>query len=72
MAGSAADPVITLRETAAELFAAACAAADPARALRAALTAAPLPRPDPGGAYVVVAIGKAAIPMAAEMLRQIG
>ncbi|MCW3783340.1 glycerate kinase type-2 family protein [Defluviimonas salinarum] len=72
MAGSAADPVITLRETAAELFAAACAAADPARALAAALARHPLPRPAPGGAYVVVAIGKAAIPMAAEMLRQLG
>ncbi|MGB7260843.1 MAG: DUF4147 domain-containing protein, partial [Albidovulum sp.] len=57
-----------LRDKAKDLFLVACQAADPALALRAALSDAPLPRPDPGGAYIVVSIGKAAVPMAAELL----
>ncbi|MEZ5793282.1 glycerate kinase type-2 family protein [Albidovulum sp.] len=60
-----------LRDTARDLFAAACAAADPAHALTSALVASPLPRPDPGGVYRVVAVGKAAIPMAACLLDQL-
>lgn len=50
------------------LFARACAAADPARALEAAFAGIALPRPDPGGDYRVVSIGKAAVPMAAFLL----
>lgn len=61
-----------LRDRAKELFQAACRAADPALALRAALGENPLPRPDPGGVYHVVSIGKAAIPMAEELLRHLG
>lgn len=53
-----------LRETARKLFATACLAADPARALSAALDRDPLPRPRRGGVCHVVAVGKAAIPMA--------
>jgi hydroxypyruvate reductase len=58
-----------LRSKATELFAAACRAADPAEALTAALDSQPLPRPDPGGEYLVVALGKAAIPMAERLLQ---
>ncbi|WP_347312495.1 glycerate kinase type-2 family protein [Defluviimonas sp. SAOS-178_SWC] len=54
----------TLRDKARELFAVACLAADPAQALQAALAKAPLPRPGPGGVLHVIALGKAAIPMA--------
>ncbi|MGB3313028.1 MAG: DUF4147 domain-containing protein [Albidovulum sp.] len=61
-----------LRDTAKELFQTARRAADPALALRAALSENPLPRPDPGGVYHVVSIGKAAIPMAEELLRNLG
>lgn len=61
-----------LRERAKELFQTACRAADPALAFRAALTENPLPRPDPGGVYHIVSIGKAAVPMAAELLRHLG
>lgn len=57
-----------LRLRAEQLFGIACQAADPARALAAAVKTAPLPRPDPGGAYRVVAIGKAAVPMAEWLL----
>ena len=64
--------VIGLRERAQQLFAQACAAADPARALAHALSDAPLPKPDPGGMYRIVAVGKAAIPMAAELLGRLG
>ena len=61
-----------LRERTKELFQLACQAADPALALRAALSEGPLPHPDPGGAYIVVSIGKAALPMAEELLRHLG
>ena len=61
-----------LRDRAKELFQVACQAADPALALRAALSDTPLPSPDPGGAYIVVSIGKAALPMAEELLRHLG
>jgi hydroxypyruvate reductase len=62
----------TLRDTAKELFQIACKAADPALALRAALVENPLPRPDSGGIYHVVSIGKAAVPMAKELLCHLG
>lgn len=65
------DRVAALRERATDLFARACAAADPARALAAALAGAPVPRPDPGGGYRVVSIGKAAVPMAAFLLEKL-
>ncbi len=60
-----------LRDTATRLFQTACLAADPARALDRALETAPLPRPEPGGVYRVVAIGKAAIPMATRLLARL-
>lgn len=60
-----------LRDRARQLFARACQAADPALALRRALVETPLPRPDPGGALLVIAVGKAAIPMARELLRNL-
>lgn len=50
------------------LFAAACAAADPARALDAALGRHPVPALGAGGRYVVVAVGKAAVAMAKAMM----
>jgi glycerate 2-kinase len=62
------DRTADLRERAKTLFARACQAAEPAAALAAALTEAPLPRPDPGGVYRVVSVGKAAIPMAEYLL----
>ncbi len=49
----------------------ACQAADPARALTNALETTPLPRPDPGGRYLIIAVGKAAIPMAVCLLARI-
>ncbi len=58
-----------LRSQATSLFATACRAADPAHALTAALETMPLPRPDPGGVYRVIALGKAAIPMAERLLQ---
>lgn len=59
-----ADRSASLRDEAGALFAAACRAADPRLALRQALQGNPLPCPDPGGRLLVVAVGKAAIPMA--------
>ncbi len=53
-----------LRAKVTALFSVGCLAADPAKALDRALAERPLPRPDPGGAYLIVAVGKAAIPMA--------
>lgn len=57
-----------LRLRARHLFSVACAAADPGAALSRALQATPLPRPDPGGRLLVIAIGKAAVPMAEALL----
>ena len=57
-----------LRARARDLFAAACQAADPAQALTRALKDHPLPRPDQGGRLIVLAIGKAAVPMAGAVL----
>ena len=60
-----------LRAKASALFSVGCRAADPAKALERALAEHPLPHPDPGGALLVVAIGKAAIPMARSLLAQV-
>lgn len=57
-----------LRAEALALFGAAVAAADPAGALRAAWAAHPPAPPAQGGAWVVVAVGKAALPMAGAAL----
>ncbi|WP_430465420.1 glycerate kinase type-2 family protein [Tabrizicola sp.] len=57
-----------LRETAKSLFQTACTAADPGMALSRALNTHPLPRPDVGGAYRIVAIGKAAVPMSERLI----
>ena len=53
-----------LRAEAIRLFGAAVAAADPAGALRRAFQAHPVAAPLPGGTYIVIAVGKAAVPMA--------
>lgn len=58
-----------LRGKAEGLFRTACEAADPARALRSALVQhLPALSPGPGGVWRIVAVGKAAVPMAREML----
>lgn len=57
-----------LRDKAKSLFRTACTAADPGLALSRAFKDASLPRPDAGGAYRVVAIGKAAVPMAKALI----
>ncbi|MFM2366407.1 MAG: hypothetical protein RIR95_1015 [Pseudomonadota bacterium] len=62
------DRLMALRDSAKSLFAVACQAADPARALAAALIDTPLPQPQAGGATFVLALGKAAIPMAEFLL----
>lgn len=53
----------TLRSVARALFDAAVQAADPALALRRTLAHAPFPAPAPGGRWLVIAAGKAAVPM---------
>ncbi|WP_323779918.1 glycerate kinase type-2 family protein [Leisingera sp.] len=60
-----------LLTTAKALFQAAVDRADPARALRAQLTASPLEPLPAGGKNVLLAVGKAAIPMMREALRLI-
>ena len=60
-----------LRDKARKLFAVACLAADPAEALAAAIRDTPLPVPDKGGVTRVVAIGKAALPMAALLVERL-
>lgn len=57
-----------LRAEASRLFQAALAAADPAGALRAAWAENPPGAPVKNGRYIIVAVGKAAIPMAEEAL----
>jgi glycerate 2-kinase len=57
-----------LRAEALRLFQAAILAADPAGALRRAFQTHPVPVPAPGGAYIVIAVGKAAVPMAETVL----
>ena len=61
-----------LRARIRELFSVACWAADPGVALSRALEETPLPRPDPGGRLLVIAVGKAAVPMAETLLRACG
>ena len=60
-----------LRHQALALFQAGLRAADPALALQSALALNPLPRPMKDGAYILVSVGKAAVPMAEEALRQL-
>ncbi|MBQ4827527.1 DUF4147 domain-containing protein [Leisingera sp. HS039] len=60
-----------LLTTAKALFQAAVDRADPARALRTQLTASPLPALPEGGRNVLLAVGKAAIPMMREALELI-
>lgn len=61
-----------LRARIRELFSVACWAADPGVALSRALEETPLPRPDPRGRLLVIAVGKAAVPMAETLLRTCG
>ena len=61
-----------LRAEANRLFQVAVAAADPAGALRRAVHAHPVEVPPQGGSYIVVAIGKAAVPMAETALATLG
>ncbi|MEO3477463.1 DUF4147 domain-containing protein [Phaeobacter sp. CAU 1743] len=60
-----------LRDTALELFSAAVERADPALALRRQITAHPLPPCPEGGRTLILAVGKAAIPMMREALEHI-
>lgn len=60
-----------MRAEAIRLYQAAVAAADPARALRRTFRASPPAAPLPGGAWIVIAVGKAAVPMAEEALRHL-
>lgn len=60
-----------LIETAKALFQAAVDRADPAQALRAQLAASPLPPLPEGGRTVLLAVGKAAVPMMREALQLI-
>lgn len=60
-----------LRAECLRLFRAAVQAADPAGAFRRAYLDHPVPVPPKGGAYVLIAVGKAAIPMAEEALRHL-
>lgn len=58
-----------LRARALRLFTAAVAAADPAGALRRAFLASDIQAPSAGGAWIVIAVGKAAVPMAEAALQ---
>ena len=60
-----------LRDTALKLFSAAVERADPALALRHQITAHPLPPCPEGGRTLILAVGKAAIPMMREALEHI-
>lgn len=64
--------MVPLRERARALFQVACQAADPGRALSRALVSAPLPTPASGGRLLLVAVGKAAVPMAETLLKTAG
>lgn len=63
------EGVAALRETAQTCFALAVKAADPGLALRQALENAPFPLAP--GRQIVIAVGKAAVPMVAEALRHL-
>lgn len=67
--GAARTEISGLREEARALFARAVQAADPALALRRALETAPFPLAP--GRQIVIAVGKAAVPMVAEALRHL-
>ena len=56
--------MMDLRAEAVRLFGIAVSAADPAGALQRAFLAHPVEAPSEGGAYIVIAVGKAAVPMA--------
>ena len=56
--------MMDLRAEATRLFQVAVAAADPAEALWRALAKHPVSPPDVGGRYILIAVGKAAVPMA--------
>ena len=56
--------MMDLRAEALRLFQVAVAAADPAGALQRALAEHPVSPPDAGGSYILIAVGKAAVPMA--------
>ncbi|MCY1125864.1 DUF4147 domain-containing protein [Frigidibacter sp. RF13] len=60
-----------MRAEATRLFQAAVQAADPAGALKRAILASPLEALSPGGGWIVIAVGKAAVPMAEEVLRHL-
>lgn len=60
-----------LRAEALRLFTAAVAAADPAGALGRAFLTHPVEAPPAGGAFILIAVGKAAVPMAEEALRHL-
>ncbi|MEC9311254.1 MAG: glycerate-2-kinase family protein, partial [Pseudomonadota bacterium] len=60
-----------LRDTALKLFSASLERADPALALRHQITAHPLPPCPEGGRTLILAVGKAAIPMMREALEHI-
>ena len=55
--------MMDLRAEALRLFQVAVAAADPAGALRRAFLAHPVEAPPEGGSYILIAVGKAAVPM---------
>jgi hydroxypyruvate reductase len=66
------DGVRALRAQARAIFDAGLLAADPARAVARAMNAAPLPGSGPGGAWHVVAFGKAARAMAGAAMARLG
>ena len=63
--------IAALRATAILLFGKAVRAADPALALDRQLAKAPFPAPQPGGRVIVIAAGKAAVPMMRTALRHL-
>lgn len=60
-----------LRAEATKLFQVAVATADPAGALRRAFLAHPVEVPPQGGSYIIIAVGKAAVPMAESALEML-
>lgn len=61
-----------LRAEAIRLFKVAVSAADPAGALRASWAENPVSAPLKNGSYIIVSVGKAAVPMAEEALAILG
>lgn len=62
---------VSLRDSAAAIFAEAVAAADPAMSLRQRLQSDPLPSPEHSGRSILIAIGKAAPAMMEEALQHV-